>query len=101
LTEILATYYNRDPNVVSREVAGERILVPIRKQTTGTAAIYVLNETGAHIWSLLDGHHSLAEIRDSLAAEYEVEPGTAQADLMEIVAQLQELGVIKVAADAV
>jgi hypothetical protein len=101
LAEILATCYERDPNVVSREVAGEQILVPIRKQTAGTAAIYVLNETGAHIWNRLDGQHTLAEIRDSLAEEYEVDHGTAETDLLEIVGHLKELGVIRVVADAV
>jgi len=98
MTESLETCYEQDPNVVSREVAGEQILVPIRKQAADMAAIYVLNETGADIWSLLDGRHTLAEIRDALVERYDVDPGTAEQDLVQIVHDLQELGAVKVAA---
>jgi Coenzyme PQQ synthesis protein D (PqqD) len=97
VTELLATCYDKDPNVVSREIAGERILVPIRKQAADMAAIYVLNETGVSIWNLLDGQHSLADIREALVQAYDVEPATAESDLLEVVGQLQELGAIRIA----
>lgn len=91
------TRYQKDPNVVYREVAGERILVPIRKQTADMASIYVLNETGARIWDLIDGQRSLAEIQDILVQEYDVEPQVAADDLAELVEQLGEMGIVRVA----
>lgn len=97
----LATRYERDPNVVSREIGGEQILVPIRKRTVDMAAIYVLNETGARIWGLLDGQRSLADVRDMLVQEYDVPPEAAEGDLLEIVEQLREIGVVKAVAHAV
>ena len=100
LVEWLEACYDKNPNVVAREIAGEQILVPIRKQAAETAAIYVLNETGARIWALMDGQRSLAEIRDALVQEYDVEPETAKADLLEIVQQLQEVGVAQTSAHA-
>jgi hypothetical protein len=93
----LEACYRRDPNIVSREVAGERILVPITKGTADMAAIYVLNETGGQIWHLMDGQHSLAEIRDLLVDEYDVAPDEAVEDLKEIVGQLQEIGAVRLA----
>ena len=99
--DALEIRYERDPNVVSREIAGEQILVPIRKRAVDMAALYVLNETGARIWSLLDGQRSLADVRDLLVEEYDVKPEAAEGDLLEIVGQLQEIGVLKPIAHAV
>lgn len=96
----LQQYYERDPNVLFREVAGEQILVPVRKQAAEMAALYVLNETSAFVWNLLDGKHSLAEIRDRLVAEYEVTPETAESDLFELIERLKGLGVVRVVAHA-
>jgi hypothetical protein len=93
--------YDKDSNVVSREVAGERILVPIRKGTADMAAIYVLNETGALIWNLMDGQRSLADIRDTLVLEYDVEPQPAAKDVLEIVERLDEAGLVRVVAHGV
>lgn len=64
------------------------------------AAIYVLNETGARIWNLLDGQRSLADIREILVQEYSVEAETVQADIVEIVDRLRELGMLRTAKHA-
>jgi hypothetical protein len=101
MSDSLAVRYERDPNVVTREIAGERILVPIRKRTADMAAIYVLNETGARIWNLLDGQRSLADIAEILEQEYSVESDKVQTDIVEIVEQLRELGMLRTAKHAV
>jgi hypothetical protein len=97
----LEACYEKDPNIVSREIAGEQILVPIRKKSADMAAIYVLNETGTRIWSLLDGRRSLGEIVALLAEEYEVHPDTAKADLVEVTDALMELGMLRLVEHAV
>jgi hypothetical protein len=101
MSDSLAVRYERDPNVVTREIAGERILVPIRKRAADMAAIYVLNETGARIWNLLDGQRSLADIAEILEQEYSVESDKVQTDIVEIVEQLRELGMLRTAKHAV
>lgn len=101
MTLLLEARYQKDPNVVSREIAGEQILVPIRKQAADMAAIYVLNETGAQIWRLIDGRRSLADIGDVLAQEYNVRPETVEADLLEIIGKLEELGMLRAVEHAV
>ncbi len=97
--ENLQTRYRRTPNIVSREIAGEQILVPIRKKTADMGEIFILNETGARIWNLLDGQHTLADIRDALAQEYDVAHNVVTEDVLEIVARLQGLGMVQAVAD--
>ncbi len=95
MIQLLDARYEKEPNVVSREIAGEQILVPVRKKTADMASIFVLNETGARIWRLLDGQHTLGEIGEILALEYEVEPETARADIARVVDELCELGMLR------
>ena len=47
-----------------------------------------LNTVGSFIWKQLDGQHNLRDLVDILCDEYEVEPGQAQADLVEFIQQL-------------
>jgi len=101
VTQSLDVRYEKDPNVVSREIAGEQILVPVRKKFADMAAIYVLNEVGARIWELVDGQRSLASISEYLLQEYEVSPETVESDLAGIVGELEELGMLRVVDHAV
>jgi len=97
----LEARYEKDPNIVYREIAGEAILVPIRKQTADEAAIYVLNETGARIWELLDGERTLRDVLDTLSQEYDVDADTAEGDLVQMIGQLQALGMVQAGSNAV
>ena len=87
--------YRHDPNIVDRNIAGEVILVPIRNNGGDLESIYTLNETAARIWELLDGERTLAEVRDAIVAEFEVEAAGAEADLLELVEQLIEAEAIR------
>lgn len=87
--------FRKNPTFVSREIAGEIILVPIRHKAGELSCIYTLNETAALTWSLLDGSHSLEQIRDQILAEYEIEPAQAWSDLQQLLLQLQEIGAVE------
>lgn len=45
---------------------------------------YSLNDVGCRIWQLCDGSHSVAQIIDTLAAEYDVSAEVLSQDVMEI-----------------
>ncbi len=65
-------HFTRSEDFVQRTVAGECLLVPIRRRLTDTNSIYVLNETGAEVWQRLDGTRSVRDIAADLLAAYEV-----------------------------
>ena len=81
--------------IVSREIAGETILVPIRGKLVDLQRIFSVNPVGAHIWQQLDGKRTLAEVRDSVLATFDVEEGRAEADLQEFVAELVEAELVE------
>jgi hypothetical protein len=90
----LHTIYRHDPNIVSRMIAGEMILVPIRKNVGDLESIYTLNETAARIWDLIDGQRTLAEIHQLITKEFEIDPHNAQGDMLELVDNLLEQGAL-------
>ncbi len=74
-------HFAKSEDFVQRSVAGECLLVPIRRRLTDTNSIYVLNETGAEVWQRLDGTRSLRDIAADLHAAYEVATEQLEQDL--------------------
>ena len=85
----------KSDSVVWREIEGEHVIVPIHCEAGAVNSIYVANETGARIWELIDGNRTLAEIRDMLASEFDLDPGEAGQDLGEFIAQLDEVNALE------
>jgi Coenzyme PQQ synthesis protein D (PqqD) len=50
---------------------------------------YSLNEVGCRIWELCDGNHSIAQIVESLVAEYDVPAETLTKDAWELIEKLR------------
>ena len=80
--------YVQSPDFVQREVAGECLLVPLRRRLDETNSIYVLNDTGAGFWRRVDGKLSVKEIVDRLMDEYDVERERLEKDVAVLVNDL-------------
>ena len=76
--------YTKNPDYVQRDVAGECILVPIKRTLTEANSIYVLNETGASLWNRIDGRRTAQDIVTDFCGEYEVETDQLAKDLLSI-----------------
>ena len=57
--------------------------------------VKVLNEVGAHIWTLADGSRSVREIALAVADHYDVPPDQAETDTMEFLNELREKALIE------
>lgn len=58
------------------------------------AEALVVNELGARWIDLVDGQRTVAEILTTLQAEYEVDPSQIEADSLEYLARLLDLGLL-------
>ena len=85
----LDSVVHRTPLVVSRMIDGEAVLVH-----PGQAKIRVLNSVGARIWELADGQHTLSDIAQVIAGEYDVDAPRAQADVLTFCVGLLEAGIL-------
>ena len=92
--DFLEKVYKKSDSIVSRKIADEFILVPIRQNVGDLESIYTLNETAARIWELIDGKTKVREIKERIVEEFEVTPEEAEKDLIEHLQQLEEIGAV-------
>lgn len=83
--------YTKSDSIVSRKIADEVILVPIRQDVGDLESIYTLNEVAACIWELVDGKSTVKEIRDVIVSEYEVPPIEVEKDIMGCLRELESV----------
>lgn len=76
---------------VSCEVGGEVVILSLLDEV-----YYGLDEVGARVWSLIQAPTEVAAVRDALVAEYEVSAEDAERDLLALLAQLAEKGLIEI-----
>jgi coenzyme PQQ synthesis protein D (PqqD) len=79
------------PSQVSREVDGEAVILNF-----DAGVYYGLEGVGAAAWDHLGEPLTVAELRDKLVAQFDVEPERCEADLRELLADLAEAGLIEV-----
>jgi hypothetical protein len=87
----------RDEVAVTRRIAGETVIVPVRNDVADLDSIYTLNETGSFVWDLIDGQRTVARLIDAVVAEFEVSPEVAATDVARLLASLREEGLLRLA----
>src|SRR5580698_1313947 len=85
----------RSRNVVSRVVADEAIVVPIRRGAADMDSIYTFNETGTKLWAMIEQSRTAAELAAHLELEYELPAEKAAGDIQQFLAELREAGLIE------
>lgn len=93
--KLLNRCYTKASSIVSRKIADEFILVPIRQKAGDLDNIYTMNEVAARIWELIDGEKRVDEIRNAIVEEFDVETEEVETDLMEFLQQLENVGAIR------
>jgi len=90
LMEFWETYFKRNKEVVWRTLGDDCILLHLE-----SGIYYTLNEEGRMLWEALDGKNNLAEIRSKMMEQYDVDGGTIQKDLIEIIEDLIKEDLVK------
>lgn len=85
----------RSRKVVSRVVAEEAIVVPIREGSAQPNSVYTFNESGTTIWSMIEGGSSAAEVAAYLESEYDISAEQAAEDTRQFLAALAQEGLIE------
>jgi hypothetical protein len=77
--------------VLFREVAGESVLLDLESGT-----YFSLNAVGTRVWGLLAQRTPLVEVHRALLAEYEVAEDRLLADLLDLIGELAQCGLVRV-----
>lgn len=92
----VAGEYRRGVDAVTREIAGETLLVPIRGHLADLRRIYSLNPVGAYVWDRLEEAGDGGALAAAVAEAFEVEPAQAERDVRTFLDQLVEAGLASV-----
>jgi hypothetical protein len=79
---------------VSCELDGEAAILELKQ-----GVYYGLNAVGATVWGLISKPRSVAEIKRLVLEQYDVTPEQCERDLLELLGELAERGLIRVEAD--
>ena len=92
----------RTSNAVLREIAGEHLLVPVRRGNLLDAeSLYILDDVGAWLWKELNAPRTLRELVDGVREAFdETEGHDVEADVREWIADLAGQGMVKAEGDA-
>jgi hypothetical protein len=80
----------RSNDLVSREIAGETLVVPIRKGVGDLDSVYTFNEIGARLWLMLEQGRSTEELAGWVRDTFDVPAEQAFGDVARFVAELRE-----------
>lgn len=95
-TSPLTERYVRSQSVVSRRIAGETLIVPVRGKVGDLASIYSFNATGTLLWESLASSQSFADLVEALEHEYTVEHEQAEHDVKQFLNDALNAGLIEV-----
>ena len=73
----------RNRDVVSRQIEGELVIVPIRNGVGDLNSLYTLNPVGSVLWEFMTEGHTLAEMVRRVCDEFEVTTTRARSDIQE------------------
>jgi hypothetical protein len=94
LTQIPGRTIQRSRNVVSRVVADEAIVVPIRRGAADMDSIFTFNETGTALWGMIEANRGAGDMAAHLQTEYGLSAEKAAVDIEQFLADLSEAGLI-------
>ena len=86
--------YVRSDSVVARVIAGETLIIPVRKGVGDLASIYSLNPVATSIWQSIAKPRSQEEIVQVLREEFDGEGEGVYRDVEDFLIEMQAAGLV-------
>ncbi len=80
--------YKQKENIVTRKVAGEVLLVPVKGKLADMQQLFSLNETAEVIWQCLKNEQTEDDLVRKVMDTFNVEESTAKADVRELLERM-------------
>lgn len=93
-----ALCYRANPDFILREIAGEKIAVPVNASAQQLDGVICFTETGCFLWKqLLKDACTKEELSVALTREYDVSKETAVADVAEFISKAAARNLVLIA----
>jgi hypothetical protein len=87
----LDTHVQRNPNLIASDLDGEKVMLSVE-----TGSYYGLADTGGRLWELLDQPRRIADLCDTMLAEYNVDRAICEQQTFDFLNQLIKEGLVQV-----
>jgi hypothetical protein len=95
VSDSLNTVYKKKSEIVSRQIAGETMLIPVMGKIADMQKIFAMNAVGEFIWMRLDGKEDLGKISEAISSSFDVSQQQALAEAEEFVRELLQEDLIE------
>jgi hypothetical protein len=85
----------KNPNMVTRVIGDETILLPIYKTSDEINCIYTLNKVASRVWEMFDGKKTLGQIKKHILKEFDTTPREVDKEIQKLLKDLKEIKAIK------
>jgi hypothetical protein len=76
---------------ISADLAGEAVILDLKSGT-----YFGVDAVGARIWALIQEPRTMADLRDALLAEYEVDPDRCEGEVLAFIHEMVDRGLVEV-----
>lgn len=84
-------YMIKDDDVLFTSMGEDAVLLHVNR-----GDYYSLNKVGARLWVLTDGKKSITDLAVIITKEFDISQEEAEKDILEMAAQLEKEGLVKV-----
>jgi hypothetical protein len=89
-SDLWGKVFKKNDDIVSRRIAGEFFLIPVRGKLADMQKIFTLNPVAEYIWLELDNQKNLKDICDGIMSAFSVKKEQAHSDVREFITDLLE-----------
>jgi hypothetical protein len=87
--------FKKGSEIVTREIGGKVILMPLSKSADRKTYLYTLNETAAAIWELIDGKRTVDQLKKNLMEKYEISEAKLDKEIEGLCTDLKSIKAIR------
>lgn len=81
-------------NFLLRDVAGQKVVLPVGEAAEKFNGMIRLNDTGIYLWTLLEQDTDEDALLSAMLRDYEIDEETARADIHRFVETLRRAGIL-------
>jgi len=86
--------FKKNPEVISRVIEDETILLPLYRTSDEIDCIYTLDTSASRVWELINGKQTLGKIKKVLLKEFDATPAEIDKELHQLLIDLSEIKAI-------
>ena len=84
----------KNPDMVTRVIDDETILVPVYKTSDEINCIYTFNKVASRVWELIDGKKTVGEIKGQVLKEFDTTPEDTDKEMRKLLKDFEEIKAI-------